>query len=152
MLPLAYCRQIVGAETPNVTPTVNAQSGDALLIPRPDAGVEKYIPGRRLPDQAEQRRGVQPLPLRGVAVYLTDEPKPLMNRQLADHAPHPERTAVVPIDAAAAVDVERDRPHLSAHDTDPLESDTALVRESRGEQEPGLDGDAPTSSTLFATP
>ncbi|SRR6266849_2568960 len=61
-----------------------------------------------------------------------------MHRQLADDTPDRKGVSVVSIEATATVDVHRDRRHLSAHDTDRLDSDAMLVRKSRRQQRPGF--------------
>jgi hypothetical protein len=61
-----------------------------------------------------------------------------MHRQLADDTPDRKGVSVVSIEAAATVDVHRDRPELSADDTDRLDSDAMLVRNSRRQQQPGF--------------
>src|SRR5438876_2274156 len=59
-----------------------------------------------------------------------------MHRQLADDTPDRKGVSVVSIEAPATVDVHRNRPDLSAHDTDRLDSDAMLVRKDRRQQRP----------------
>src|SRR5438093_2163303 len=61
-----------------------------------------------------------------------------MHRQLADETPDRKGVSVVSIEAAATVDVHRDRRYLAAHDTDRLDSDAMLVRKGRRQQRPGF--------------
>ena len=61
-----------------------------------------------------------------------------MHRQLADDTPERKGVSVVPIEAAATVDVHRDRPDLSADDTDRLDADAMLAKTSRRQQQPGF--------------
>src|SRR5206468_11670600 len=61
-----------------------------------------------------------------------------MHRQLADDPPDRKGVSAVSIEAAAAVDVHRDRQDLSAHDTDRFDSDVMLVRKTRRQQQPGF--------------
>src|SRR5436309_14981483 len=61
-----------------------------------------------------------------------------MHRQLADDTPERKGVSVVSIEAAAAVDVHRDRPDLSADDTDRLGADAMLAKTSRRQPQPGI--------------
>src|SRR3989449_10526346 len=61
-----------------------------------------------------------------------------MHRQLADDSLYRKGVSAISIEAAATVDVHRDRRDLSADDTDRLDSDAMLVRKSRREQQPGF--------------
>src|SRR5206468_13098369 len=61
-----------------------------------------------------------------------------MHRQLADDPPDRKGVSAVSIEAAAAVDVHRNRRALSAHDTDRFDSDVMLVRKTRRQQQPGF--------------
>jgi len=80
-----------------------------------------------------------------------------MHRQLADDTPDRKGVSVVSIEAAATVDVHRDRPDPSADDTDRLDADAMLVRKSRRQQQPGFNRkvtpsfswSTPSFSTLF---
>src|SRR5437879_8051607 len=80
-----------------------------------------------------------------------------MHRQLADDTPDRKGVSVVSIEAAATVDVYRDRRDLSAHDTDRLDSDAMLVRKGRRQQRPAsiakltpsFSWSIPSFSTLF---
>src|SRR5439155_9530399 len=92
-----------------------------------NAGVQKHVLGRRLPDEAEQRRVVRSFALSGLAVDLTDEPKLRVERQLSDDTPDPEHMPV-PVETTPSVDVYGDRRYFSAHDTGHLESDAMLAR------------------------
>src|SRR2546428_11221671 len=65
-----------------------------------------------------------------------------MHRQLADDTPDRKGVSIVSIEAAATVDVHRDRRNLSAHDTDRFDSDAMLVRKSRRQQRPGFNREA----------
>src|SRR5437870_2960690 len=114
---------------------VGRRAADAM--PRP--GVEKHVLRGRLPDGAEECRVVRPLALRALAVDLADEAEPRMHRQLSDDTPDTEAVPVVSIEAAATVDVHRDRRQLSADDTDRLEPDAVLVKERRRQQRSGFD-------------
>src|SRR5262249_4647444 len=64
-----------------------------------------------------------------------------MNRQLADDTPDAEELPG-PVEAAASVDVQRDRLQLAAHDPDRFETDAALARQCRRSQRPRLYRDA----------
>src|SRR5438309_1798423 len=65
-----------------------------------------------------------------------------MHGQLADDTPDRKAVSVVSIEAAATVDVQRDRPHYPAHDTDRLDSDAMLVTKRRRQQRPSFNRQA----------
>src|SRR5215470_12292576 len=114
--------------------------GRCVADAAPNGDVQENIRGRRLPDEADQRRIVRPLALGDLAVDLADETKPRSQRKLSDDAPAAEELPA-PVETASPIDVHHDRRQLRAHDTDRLESDTAFAVKRRREQRAGLHRD-----------
>jgi hypothetical protein len=79
------------------------------------------------------------LALRALAVDLADQAELRMEPQLADNAPDGEGMPIVSVEATATVDMDGERRCPPAHDPDRLESNPALVGESRRQQRAGLD-------------
>src|SRR5262245_51228808 len=65
-----------------------------------------------------------------------------MHWQLADYSPEHKGVSVVPIEAAANIDVHSDWRHLTARNTDRLDTDAMLVRKRRRQQQTCLNRQA----------